>query len=415
MTLNTNNKRHQDGIIPSQLFAAIGLMQDLEGEKQLYHSWRMALIGSALARKMSPEHEADVFFATMLAEVGALHFPRHIVHSLADLPASINQKSKVNLFFHPEVAYEITRSMPNLKQVAKLVRVHHENLDGSGYPRGLRREQLDVPAQILRVSEQLEMIIRSDNPENLKEIQRALKPYIGESLSQETYDTLYEILTENGLFATLLNEEKLAAAMEKQIDHLSDKLLFTDKQQVDQFIDVLGDLIDTRNQSFSKGQARNIRNLAAQIGIKLGLNEHQLRHLHWAGNLQNIGEVSLRNIVLGKKTPLEDEERRLIKQHPVQAYQLLSQVEGMEDVAKIARHHHENYNGSGYPDGLAQDTIPIESRIIRVADTFFAMVSERPYRRKRDWKRAANELKSKSGKFFDPEVVEKTMPLLMNQ
>jgi len=410
--LTSAQVKHIGGFSPAEFFSSLGLMQDLEFDTQLLHSWRVALASYRMAGKLCPENAVKVFYAALLADVGAIHFSRHIVHSLMAAPAGINQKSRVDLFFHPEIAYKSLREMPRLGTVADLVRMHHENIDGSGYPRGLREGDIPKEAMILRLADMLDLVIRTEHPENPDEVRRSLKPFIGESFSAEVFETLRELILDNGLFTALTSDEILKEEMARLVDELKSETLFENIRQIDIFMDHLGDLIDTRNHRFSQGQSRNIRDLCTRIGTEMGLDDERLRRLKWASNLHNLGEISLRHMVLGKKTPLQEEERRLIKRHPLVSCELLERVNGLEDVARIVRHHHENFNGSGYPDAMQGADIPIESRIIRVADAFFAMISERPYRKKRDWRRAVNEIRHKAGTQFDPQVVETAAPLL---
>jgi len=410
--LTSANVVHIGGFSPAELLSSLGLMQDLEFDTQLLHSWRVALASFRMAEKLCPATAVNVFYAALLADVGAIHFSRHIVHSLMAAPAGINQKSRVDLFFHPEIAYKSLRDMPGMGAVADLVRMHHENLDGSGYPRGLRDADIPLEAMILRLADMLDLTIRTDRPEKSDEVRRSLKPFIGESFSAEVFEAMLSLISGNGLFAALNSDELLMNEMAHLVEELRDHALFQNIRQIDIFMDHLGDLIDTRNHRFSQGQSRNIRDLCMKIGNEMGLDDERLRKLQWASNLHNLGEISLRHMVLGKKSPLQEEERRLIRRHPIVSCELLKRVKGLEDVAAIVRHHHENYNGSGYPDAVQGADIPLEARIIRVADAFYAMISERPYRKKRDWRRAVNEIRHKSGTQFDPQVVETATPLL---
>jgi polar amino acid transport system substrate-binding protein len=105
-------------------------------------------------------------------------------------------------------------------------------------------------------------------------------------------------------------------------------------------------------------------------------------------------------------SPLTEEEFNLIQIHPVKSAELINKVEGMESFSRIVKHHHEKYNGKGYPDGLVGKAIPYFSRIITLADAYDAMTSKRPYRRPLTVEEAINELRRCKGSQFDPGLVD---------
>jgi HD-GYP domain-containing protein (c-di-GMP phosphodiesterase class II) len=136
------------------------------------------------------------------------------------------------------------------------------------------------------------------------------------------------------------------------------------------------------------------------------LRGQSLKDLGYAAQLHDIGKVGVPDAVLKKPSPLSAEERQLIREHAVWGAELIGRIPGLERVAEIVRHHHERYDGGGYPDGLSDETIPLESRILAVADALLAMVEERPYRSALPRPEAEAELTSARGAQFDPEVVD---------
>jgi HD-GYP domain-containing protein (c-di-GMP phosphodiesterase class II) len=146
--------------------------------------------------------------------------------------------------------------------------------------------------------------------------------------------------------------------------------------------------------------------LAWRIGERLGLGRRELRDLGYAARLHDIGKVGVPDAVLHKAGPLVEAERELIKGHSVWGADLVGRIPGLEDVARIVRHHHERYDGEGYPDRLAGRDIPLSSRILTVADAYVAMTEDRPYRRARPGFEVDHEFRDCSGAQFDPYVVE---------
>jgi len=122
--------------------------------------------------------------------------------------------------------------------------------------------------------------------------------------------------------------------------------------------------------------------------------------------LHDVGKVAIPDGVLYKATDLSDEEQSLMRRHPVIGFEIVSGIEFLTDAAQIVRHHHERFDGEGYPDGLAGDEIPLAARIFAVADALDAMTTDRPYRPGLTIDQAREEIRAGAGAQFDPTVVE---------
>lgn len=151
---------------------------------------------------------------------------------------------------------------------------------------------------------------------------------------------------------------------------------------------------------------------AYAIGQRLGFGPARLRDLVLAAQMHDIGKIGLPKHILQKPGPLNDDEWARIKQHPTHGMEIVSRVKGIGHLATVIRHHHERFDGNGYPDGVAGEQIPLEARIISVADTFDALTSERPYRAAMTIDEAKAELKNVAGTQLDPECVETLLSLL---
>lgn len=141
-----------------------------------------------------------------------------------------------------------------------------------------------------------------------------------------------------------------------------------------------------------------------RIGRELGLDEGSLQDLEVAALLHDIGKVGIPDSVLKKPGPLTDEERALMRRHPEYGWAVLRALPGFDRASLFVLHHHEAYDGTGYPAGLEGDEIPIGSRIVAVMDAFDAMVSSRPYRRGLPLEEAIARLERGTGSQFDPQV-----------
>ncbi|MBC7929213.1 MAG: HDOD domain-containing protein [Rubrivivax sp.] len=153
------------------------------------------------------------------------------------------------------------------------------------------------------------------------------------------------------------------------------------------------------------GHARRASGYAVATGRRMRLDGATLEQISLAAVLHDIGKIGTPDAILLKPTPFTDEERAIMQTHPERGARMLAGVPEMEDVAAIIRHHHEHWDGSGYPEGLTGEQIPLASRIILVADAYDAMTSPRPFRNAYDHETAVAKLEEMSGTHFDPEVV----------
>jgi len=142
------------------------------------------------------------------------------------------------------------------------------------------------------------------------------------------------------------------------------------------------------------------------LGREMGFKENELYDLEMAGLFHDVGKIGTPDSILNKPTRLNEDEFLIMKEHPVKSAEILAGFKDFKTVSKIAKHHHERFDGRGYPDGLKGDEIPLFSRIILISDTFDAMTSSRPYRKGLDYQVAYDELDEFSGTQFDPELVK---------
>jgi diguanylate cyclase (GGDEF)-like protein len=157
--------------------------------------------------------------------------------------------------------------------------------------------------------------------------------------------------------------------------------------------------------SYTRSHCQTVSQLCGLIGAELGLDTGRLTRLRLAGLLHDVGKIGVPDAILNKPARLTDDEYEHMKRHSLLGYDIV-QAADMEVEARWVRHHHERFDGGGYPDGLAGEEIPLESRIILVADAFEAMTSDRPYRQAPGQSFAILELGRHSGTQFDPAVVE---------
>jgi HD-GYP domain-containing protein (c-di-GMP phosphodiesterase class II) len=177
---------------------------------------------------------------------------------------------------------------------------------------------------------------------------------------------------------------------------------------VHQFAESLSNIIDAKDHC-THSHSEEVAVMSQAIGQQFGMLPKQAEILHVAGHLHDIGKVGIQDAILKKSGPLTASEFEIIKQHPVIGAQIMAPVTpfaGKNGIVRMIRHHHERFDGKGYPDGLSGRDIPLGARIIAVADSLSAMLQDRPYRDAMTYVQAMEELRRCSGTQFDPQVVK---------
>lgn len=155
----------------------------------------------------------------------------------------------------------------------------------------------------------------------------------------------------------------------------------------------------------TEGHSRRVTEMTLTLARAMGFTEEQLVDIHRGSILHDIGKMGVPDQILRKNGPLNEEERKIVQQHPDTAFNLLKEIAFLEKSLEIPYCHHEKWDGTGYPRGLKQEEIPIAARIFAVADVWDALSSDRPYREAWSKEKAVNYIKEESEKYFDPEVV----------
>ncbi|MBI3601099.1 MAG: GAF domain-containing protein, partial [Nitrospinae bacterium] len=167
----------------------------------------------------------------------------------------------------------------------------------------------------------------------------------------------------------------------------------------------LASAIDAKSP-WTAGHSERVTRYALDIGSKIGFSISEIKDIELGGLLHDIGKIGTYETILDKPGKLTEEEFKLIKQHPAKGAEILSPIKQIRHVIPIVRHHHERYDGRGYPDGLKGEEIPLMARIMCVADSVDAMGADRPYRKGLSMDVIIGELKKCSGSQFDPKVVD---------
>lgn len=155
---------------------------------------------------------------------------------------------------------------------------------------------------------------------------------------------------------------------------------------------------------YTSGHSLRVGYYSTLLGEALGLPDADLQMLRWSALLHDVGKIGIRDEVLKKQGRLTEEEFDHIKEHPVRSHQVVREVPQLSAALDGVLHHHEHFDGGGYPSGLAGEDIPLQARIIQIADVFDALTSTRSYRAANDWSKALDIMKRESGTTLDPTL-----------
>jgi len=160
-----------------------------------------------------------------------------------------------------------------------------------------------------------------------------------------------------------------------------------------------------QKDEYTSGHSTRVGYFSTLLGKELGLSAAELQILEWAALLHDVGKIGIRDEVLKKPGKLTPEEFAHIQEHPVRSYQVVCEIPQLADALGGVTHHHEHWDGTGYPDGLKGLEIPLQARIIQLADIFDALTSTRSYRKAFDWQKALSILREEAGTTVDPHLV----------
>ncbi len=200
----------------------------------------------------------------------------------------------------------------------------------------------------------------------------------------------------------LRNQRRTKALLKKQAEHM---------QLIDEMANVFASCIDLKDP-YTNGHSRRVAKYSVMLAKKMGKSDEEVEKLYHTALLHDIGKISIPDAILNKPGKLTDEEFVVMKSHSQRGYDILKDVTIEPQLSTGAGYHHERVDGRGYPRGLKGEEIPENARIIAVADTFDAMYSTRPYRKRLELSFVASEIQKGAGAQFDPEVVRAFMELV---
>jgi putative two-component system response regulator len=255
----------------------------------------------------------------------------------------------------------------------------------------MENQIFELQQRIIRLEKELSNL-KTEKEELLDELEKAYKFMLG---PEDTMEQILSLQMEtNALNEELRNKIRL-------LEESNEKLRRTSIE----FIRILGNAVEARDP-YTKGHCDRLVSYSLVLGRKLGLDKESLKNLAYGGWLHDIGKIQIEDDILKKPGRLTPGEYERIKEHTIIGWRLVQPLKLMRGASEVIRHHHERFDGTGYPDGLSGGEIPITARILCLVDVFDALTTERPYKKAFDLEFSLDIIQNESGKHFDPMIVK---------
>jgi HD-GYP domain-containing protein (c-di-GMP phosphodiesterase class II) len=411
------SENESTGIRLSEVISALSYALDLTEGQAEGHSVRSCLIGMRLGQEIGlpPETLSSLFYALLLKDAGCssnaartcelfgaddrdvkrtwkttdwsrqwdafVHVARN---ASAGRPVSERVKRVISFATAGPVGTElvqtrcdrgadIARLLGFSDDTAAAIRALDEHWDGAGKPAGMRGEEIPLLARIACLAQTVEIF---HDAGGLSAAVEVALTRAGRWFDPELVRALVSIAGEAEPWRTLAGGDARAAVAALEPD---DRVLMADDDRLDRTAEAFARVIDAKSP-YTFRHSEGVARWAIATGTTLGLDAARLRELRRAALLHDIGKLGVSNRILDKAGKLTDEEMAVVRRHPEYTTRILSRVGRFRSLAEVAGAHHERMDGRGYHRGIPAGTLPVEARILMVADVYDALSAERPYR-----------------------------------
>ncbi len=389
--------------ILNEIIPTMSLILDYQGKGNLYHAWRVAIAASCLAEEAIPEKRSLIFYSGLLHDIGALGFDEHLIN----YPEITEQLKVTSIKNHPRNGAYIVSEIPGFIEASEIILNHHEWWNGKGYPNAKKGNEIPIESQIVRIADSFDLLLRKEPKPDMTMIYNYFRTMAGKEYSKELWPAILKIKSKNGgnIFHELYDEKLIPIVFGKVIGTMPDIALEDSHNFIETALRIIGRIVDAKH-TYTSGHTERVARHSEEIAKRIGLFDKEVKDIKFAAYLHDIGKVAVPKALLDKPGKLEKEEQEMVQRHTILTMEIIDSMESLRHLSPIAGHHHERYDGRGYPDGLIGNEIPLGARIIGVADTIDAMTSNRAYRNSLGFEKVLSELRTYAGTQFDPKVAD---------
>lgn len=420
----TRRPERLHALTAAELSIAFSQGLDLAEGKAIGHAQRVCYIATMLADALEVDAptRAGVYFGGLLHDIGVtlaasdlcrvagvdedaifgpspLRAPDDVRSDLAFVDRSAILDA---VHQHCALGAQAVTSLDLPAEAARAVSAHHEHWNGSGFPEGLGGDAIPLEGRIVAIADTADVII-AEQPSSLAARRRfvnSIGQYSGVQLDPALVAKLLEVANSDEFWLGLYSEDmtETLTSLRVQVDTRKSR------KRVIRFAEVFADISDAKG-GHTIGHSRKTAEGAEKLADALSLDPGHTEMIRIAALLHDIGLLGVPARVMTKPDILSVSEMQLMREHPANSEMILQDLVGFEEVAIWISRHHERPDGKGYPEMLSGDDIPLESRILAVADVFSALTAERPHRGAVSRKDARQILLGAAGTQLDPELV----------
>jgi HD-GYP domain-containing protein (c-di-GMP phosphodiesterase class II) len=383
----------------------LGALTGVMGSAKGYlrdHGPRVAMLANRIGIECGLDAEAcsELVFAAVLSDMGMVGLAEDAWEN--PVP-ELSDEVRARVRQHPQRSEVRVREIPHLETLGALVRHHHEWWDGSGYPDGLSGDDIPLGAQILRLADTV-VALGAERPQRgpvpSEDIVRLVEDGVGAEFGPDVASVWLALSkAEAPEFSEARYRDMVMSASERLLP------LEVATPSTNQLLTIVANLIDAKDP-YTGGHSRRVALLAVSVADQMAL-PGDVKSLLWAsGYLHDLGKLAVPLRVLAKEGRLTNEEFDFIKAHPGDGADILEGIPTLEHLTGGVRHHHERWDGGGYPDGLLGEAIPLVAQIMAVCDSYDAMTSKRAYRDSLGSDFALEEIARERGRQFGPAAAE---------
>lgn len=383
----------------SQIINALSQIIALESNEHISHAWRVAVVATEIARKLIPDTVSYVYYAGLLHDVGIIGFDENVWKN-----GQVNERTYPEIEGHPNKGAKIVAEIPGLTPSAEIIMDHHECWNGSGFPRHKRSEEINEGAQCLRAADTFDLLLRRYPSRHFSDIIQDMEYYKNKEFSPTVFQAFQEVVSHNMYGVDMYHTDGLQEYIRDIQSSLAGLPLDPRTDAIGTTLRVFAKIIDAKH-AYTCGHSQRVSQYSMLIGEALQLEHDQISKIKWASLLHDAGKVAIAKDILNKPGPLTPEEFDIVKKHPVLTGEIIKFIDDFQDLLLVVRHHHERFDGIGYPDALKNEDIPFLSRVITIADAFDAMTSPRPYQKTKSIHEALQELRRLKDKQFDGKIM----------
>ncbi len=380
---------------PAALIAPLSGAFDLAESQSPGHAVRVAHIALTICSRLnlSAASRRTVLYASLLHDAGV---------AVAELPPGVNGDGG-----HTSAGAWVASRFGLDTEVQRTIASTHERWDGDGRPRGVSGEEIPIEARVINAAHWASDIAEgSENPLRARAALQKLHPRDVSGLAgPEIAEVLAEVVREDDTWTTMWDEQ-LAMMIAGQASGEGRATV----KNVERIAVAMGEVTDASLRE--PGRSGRVAELATQLARRMGMPHSERRAVGVAARLLDIGQLGVPRHITEKPAILSLEEMELMRHHPGLGARLIEHVPGMVEVAQWVHAHHERLDGRGYPDMLDSYEIPLASRILAVADSYWALRADRPHRESFSDDEAREILEAGAGERYDVDVVMMLEPSL---